>query len=179
MSERFEYFENFNKKPLQESNQENQMRRNLGSIERPNDAFEKKLGEKQLPSDRSVWVDAGIKDVPLNKINLDNSPVQSAEDFRKVPYPEMKAGVLKLEKEIRPAVKAGATNDDFHDMDQRNGLDYPNGSQRIYESFYGDTAIRLDNCGGRYEVVNGYHRLFIANELKLETIPARVYEKKV
>ncbi|HIC87994.1 MAG TPA: hypothetical protein EYP04_01110 [Anaerolineae bacterium] len=34
--------------------------------------------------------------------------------------------------------------------------------------------MRLNKMGDRYQVVNGYHRLFIARQLGIKTVPARV-----
>ena len=48
------------------------------------------------------------------------------------------------------------------------------GYHNIYRVFYGDEAIALEKMGNGYRVLNGYHRLTVAKELGLTTIPARV-----
>lgn len=47
---------------------------------------------------------------------------------------------------------------------------------RIYDAFYGSVCIRLNKTDQGYTVINGYHRLFVAKELGLETVPAQVVE---
>jgi hypothetical protein len=75
-------------------------------------------------------------------------------------------------------VEKGAGVDDFQNLDLQRGVNYAHGSQRVYEAFYGQEPIRLNKIGDRYEVVNGYHRLYVAKEMNLSTVPARVIEKK-
>jgi hypothetical protein len=133
--------------------------------------------ESDAPSD-SEWVDRGIQDVPLDTIDISDSPVEGEEDFRKVSHDDMVEGFSKLEKVVRPAVEQGADGDTFYQMDQVQGLDYEHGYQRIYDSFYGTDAIRLNRDGERTTVVNGYHRLQVARELGIKTVPARVIERR-
>ena len=75
---------------------------------------------------------------------------------------------------MRPAVRQGADGDDFARLDAERGLAYEHGYRRVYDAFYGNDAIRLERVGDTYQVVNGYHRLFVARELGLATVPARV-----
>lgn len=125
---------------------------------------------------REQPVDRGIQDVLLEQVDLSDSHVQSEEDFTKVSKAEMLEGFAKLQSVVRPAVEKGANADYFSQMDEEQGLDYKNGYRKIYDAFYGDDAIRLDKVGDTYTVTNGYHRLAVAQELGLETIPARVIE---
>lgn len=116
-----------------------------------------------------------IQDVPLDLINLDDTYVQSAADFHKVPYEEMRAGVCQLVEVVRPAVQAGANGDYFSQLDEQHDLDYVRGYRKIYDAFYGTTdPIRLEKSHDRYQVIGGYHRLLVAKELGLHSIPAHV-----
>lgn len=133
-------------------------------------------GKKDAPSE-SEWVDQGIQDVPVDKIDMSDSPVQDTGDFQKVSHEEMAEGFRKLEEEVRPAVERGADGDYFYQLDQECGLDYEHGYRRVYDAFYGDSSIRLDKVDDTYDVVNGYHRLAVARELGLKTVPARVIER--
>jgi len=119
------------------------------------------------------WQDIGIQEVPLSQIDLSDSPVHSQGDFHKVSYDDMAHGLRTLEG-MKPEIARGANADYFADQDRRAGLPYPYGRQRIYEAFYGQEAIRLNQQGNRYTVVNGYHRLCVAKDLGLQTVPARV-----
>ncbi len=120
-------------------------------------------------------VDSHVQDVPLDLIDLDDSYVQSSADFHKVPYEEMRAGVQKLVEVVRPAMQAGADGDYFSQLDAQHDLDYTRGYRIIYDAFYGTTdPIRLEKTHDRYQVIGGYHRLLVAKELGLHSIPAHV-----
>lgn len=124
------------------------------------------------------WVDSGIQNVSLDAIDVQDSYVETPDDFKKVSHEEMTRGMEVLESEVRPAVEQGFDADHFREVDQARGVDYAHGTQRVYEAFYGDEPIRLNRIGDRYEVVNGYHRLYVAREMGLDTVPARVIEKR-
>lgn len=124
-----------------------------------------------------AWQEMGIKDVALSEINLSDSYVHSLEDFKKVSYEAMVNGIEKLQVTVRPAVAAGANGDTFSDLDAQQGQPYEQGYRRIYDAFYGDDAIRLEKVKGQYQVTNGYHRLFVAQQLGLDSLPANVVEK--
>jgi hypothetical protein len=126
----------------------------------------------------SDWVEQGIQDVPVDKIDLSESPVKSEMDFHKTSHDEMVRGFDTLKKEIRPALEKGADTDYFRNLDQQRGVDYAHGTQRVYEAFYGKDAIRIEKIGDHYTVINGYHRLFVAKELNVPNVPASVVEKR-
>lgn len=173
MSERFEYFE---KHPETPAFKAEDIHANFQPRDIP--TAEKEPLKEGEPLNKGAWVEKGMQDVPVYKIDISDSPVKGVDDFKKVPHSEMVRGFHTLETEVHPAVEKGARNDDFRAMDQRRGLEYPQGSQKIYESFYGQDAIRLEKMGDSYKVINGYHRLYVANELKIPTVPARVIEKQ-
>jgi len=122
----------------------------------------------------SPWIDTGIQAVDLELVDLSGSPVADTGDFHKVSAQEMGEGFRKLQDVVAPAVAQGGDGDHFSRLDAAQGLDYAHGSRRIYDAFYGQDCIRLDKIGDRYQVVNGYHRLFIARQLGIKTLPARV-----
>jgi hypothetical protein len=44
-----------------------------------------------------------------------------------------------------------------------------------YSGFFGDdNAIRLASSGGRYNIENGYHRIWVARQMEMTHVPARV-----
>jgi len=168
-----EIFDDFEKTKTEHQQVEKNLHRNL----RPDKLEQEPSIVKENDSNKATWVDSGIKNVPLNKIDVSDSYVKSPEDFKKVPHNEMVNGFKVLEEEVRPDVEKGATADRFRVRDQARGIEYPNGSQRVYDAFYGHDAIRLEYDGEKYRVINGYHRLYIAQELGLSTVPARVIEQ--
>ena len=128
--------------------------------------------------EKREWVNKGIQDVSVDRVGLRDSPVHNESDFRKVSKAEMLEGFEKLETTVRPAVGKGADGDYFSDLDKAQGLDYEHGYRRVYDSFYGNEPIRLEKTGDTYNVVNGYHRLAIAKEIGLTTVPAWVVEPR-
>lgn len=131
-------------------------------------------GSPPVPGD---WVDRGIQDVPVAGLP-DPEGVDDAGDFKKVPLEEMKVGLTRLQ-EMKPVIDSGegANTDYWHELDHQRGLAYPDGYQKVYESFYGQDAIRLDKDGDQYDIVNGRHRIFMAKQMGIGTLPARVIEK--
>lgn len=117
----------------------------------------------------------GIDMVPLDKIDLSDSHVAGSGDFKKVSPQTMIEGFQKLQDVVIPAVARGADADYFARLDASQGLDNANGYLNIYHVFYGDiSCIRLDKVGNKYTVTNGYHRLFIARQLGITSVPAKV-----
>lgn len=136
----------------------------------------KTIQEGEEKNEEREWVNRGITDVPINSIDVRDTVIKGESDFHKVTHDQMKDGVKKLESSVRPAVEQGADGDYFSDLDQQKGLDYEHGYRRVYDAFYGNEPIRLDKDGDTYTVTNGYHRIFVAKELGIQTIPALVIE---
>jgi hypothetical protein len=113
----------------------------------------------------------GVEAVPLTDVD---EAIDADLPFEKVPRADMVAGIERLESVVRPAVEQGADGEYFSWLDATRSLDYERGDRRVYDAFYGDTAIRLERAGGRYRVVNGRHRLLVARELGLRSIVARI-----
>lgn len=173
MAERFERYERSESPDRDEA-----LHRCFRPMDGPPPEREQLVGAKEgEPRQEGTWMDRGIQDVPLDRISLEDSPVHNANDFVKVPHDEMIQGIRVLESDVRPAVARGATRDDFEELDRVRGLDYAHSHQRVYDAFYGDQPIQLAKVGDQYTVASGgYHRLYVARELGLSTVPARVRE---
>jgi hypothetical protein len=125
------------------------------------------------------WVDNGIQNVPVEKVNTSDSRVKGPENFEKVSYEEMKRGTEIMTNFIRPNVEQGWTAENFRAYDQAKGLDYRGSTLRIYDAYYGRNPISVCKIGDSYTIANGgYHRMFVAKEMRVDTVPARVYELK-
>jgi hypothetical protein len=122
----------------------------------------------------SGWVDQGVQAIAVDQIDLTQSPVQGLADFHKITPQEVTIGFQKLQTVVAPAVAQGHGADYFAQLDVAQGLSGEDGYQHIYEVFYGGDAIRLNKVGNSYDVVNGYHRLYIARQLGLKSVPAHV-----
>lgn len=123
------------------------------------------------------WVDRGVENVAVEKINTSDSIVKTSKNFEKVSFEEMKRGTEVMNSFVRPNVERGWTAEEFRAYDQAYGLDYQHSTLKIYDAYYGGSSISLCKIGDNYTVADGgYHRLFVAKEIGLETVPARVYE---
>lgn len=135
-------------------------------------------GEADAPAPGD-WVDRGIQDVPVADLP-EPEGVEDASDFEKVSPEEMQVGLARLQ-EMKPVIDSGegANTDYWREFDRQRGLAYPDGYQKVYESFYGQDAIRLNKDGNQYDIVNGRHRIFMARQMGMDTVPARVIEKRL
>jgi hypothetical protein len=111
----------------------------------------------------------------LDRVDIGDSGVSGPESFHKTDYATMREGTQRLDEVVLPAVQRGADGDHFARMDAERGLDYEHGYQRVYDAFFGTDSLRLDaRADGSYAVTNGYHRIHVARELGLRTLPARI-----
>ena len=102
----------------------------------------------------------------------------SKDDFHKYSYDEMLAGALRFDREVRPAIETGSERDYFQAKDREAGSEYEHGLERLYDVFYGSEPIRLTKLkNGRLEITNGRHRLFVAKQAGIRTIPASLAEE--
>lgn len=114
--------------------------------------------------------------IAIADIDLSDSHVKAATDFKKVAPDQMKDGFHKLQSIVLPAVAQGADDDYFARLDASQGLENANGYSHIYHVFFSDPdSIRLSNMNGRLTVVNGFHRIYIAQQLGITHLPARVF----
>jgi|GEM_PF-3454526 len=116
----------------------------------------------------------GFRMVPVDAIDDRDNPVTGPGDFSKVPYPQMQAGMRTLADSVLPLVQSGADGDFFRGRDQQQGLSYINGQQAIYDAFFGSGHIWLDYQNGAYTVGNGRHRIYLARQMGMTHLPARV-----
>ncbi len=120
------------------------------------------------------WVEKGIQDVVVSSLP-DDGELNGPANFHKVKLDEMKAGLQRFQQML-PVIKSGvgANKDYWRQIDKQRGLNYSNGYLRIYEAFYGQDAIRVVKIGNNYDVINGRHRIWLAKQMGIKTLPAMV-----
>lgn len=130
-----------------------------------------------------------LSDAPLpagfSWVNLDDISPEAMgrlpEEFRKVDYAEMRRGFDVLKNEILPLVNESPQNanaDYLWRQDRENGLDESNGSQRVFNAFFGKDPIHLERgkCERYYGITNGQHRIRVARDLGWRAVPAEAKE---
>ncbi len=119
-----------------------------------------------IGSDGHVMVDLSLIDIESN--------ISGPEDFAKVSLAEMKDGIAKLESTVLPVVARGGGLAELRVRDTHGrgrGASYTD----VYEAFFGATSIKLARKpDGRYEVINGRHRIWAARQIGLDTLPVLV-----
>ncbi len=120
-----------------------------------------------------------LVEAPLDRLDTSKSGVTGPESFSKTDYARMRQGVQRLDEVVLDAVRNGADGEHFARMDAQRGLDYEGGYQRVYEAFFGGDSLRLDHrSDGTYEVIDGLHRIHVARELGLSSLPARIAPRR-
>jgi hypothetical protein len=81
-----------------------------------------------------------------------------------------------LGRPVGPGVAAGKTREDFAARDARSNAQPLRRTADVYDMFLGSDRIRVDRRpDGSMDVVNGRHRLLIARELGIKTLPGQVF----
>ena len=90
----------------------------------------------------------------------------------------MMAGLSRLQ-EMQPLIEegTGANSDYWRAIDTERGLDYADGYQRVHEAFYGNDAIKVTVDGTNYDIINGRHRIWLAQKMGIDYLPMQVTEK--
>jgi hypothetical protein len=126
------------------------------------------------PTAVSGWTTRDHVVIDVSRIDHDENPISGPDDYGKVPFETMLAGVERFEAVVRPAVEKGADKDTFRQIDEELGLEFPKGYQVVYEAFYGLDPIRVTWDGSRYTAESGRHRIFAALSMGVTNLPARV-----
>jgi len=124
----------------------------------------------------------GFQWVPLHEVDLRNDlgGIQSEADFRKATYSTILNGMAALRKEVLPRMAQDPrmfTSDSFAELDRQEGRSYQSGLQGIFDAFFGSMDyVYLERGKGEssFSVINGCHRIVVAQEMGWDAIPARV-----
>lgn len=113
-----------------------------------------------------------MEDIDLRKVIDDRS---SSLNFEKVSRDQVAWGLDRLKSVVEPALRMGKGLEYFASRDSAEGLSGERSYSGVYNWFYNSQhAIKLTRASGGLVVSNGYHRLAVARELGIETLPAVV-----
>jgi hypothetical protein len=123
-----------------------------------------------------------IRDVPLSQIK--DPGISGPEDFRSDSYEGMNQELDRLQQ-LRSYVETGQAEQVADDWDRQAKLGhysetgYTRGYTDAYKSYYQTDPVALSPTeDGQYDILNGRHRVYLAQSKGMETIPARVIENK-
>ena len=137
------------------------------------DSSEAKTASVPLPRGFQ-WVD--LSDIEVAR---DLRDIQGREAFLKTDYETMSRGLQSLQSEILPRLASAGTvaRDLFADLDRAADRTYEQGLQRVYEAFFGDQDyiyLERGRDAEKFSIVNGRHRIKVAQDLGWDQIPAQV-----
>lgn len=117
----------------------------------------------------------GIVMVPLSMIEDADTAVTGEESFGKgYSTRDLAWAHNALIDVVLPTLAQGGTLDTLTARDVAEGRVGARSYADTYSGFFGTSSIALDQTPNGYQVTNGYHRIWVARELGLETVPARV-----
>lgn len=121
---------------------------------------------------------AGFAMVPLSMIDNSDSTVTGPESFEKGYTPEDLAWAHStLHETVLPAMKAGKGPGYFQDRDADANRFGSRSLADTYGGFFGDSCIKLepaDPATGKHKIGNGYHRVWVAQQMGLSHVAARL-----
>ena len=123
----------------------------------------------------------GLADLDVSSADLDDNPVldddRSHGTFGKggLSRADYRWAVQTWDDTVGPGVAGGKTREHFVERDARSKAQPLRRTADVYDMFLGSDRIRVDRRpDGSLDVVNGRHRLIIARELGIKTLPGQV-----
>lgn len=111
----------------------------------------------------------------INIESLDISGINDADDFEKVSMSEMAEGINKLQYMLSIMLDgAGMTADYWSNIDEQESNEYSSGYRRVYDAFFGDSAIYVEKYNGKFNVINGRHRIRLARQMGIYYLPVKL-----
>lgn len=139
------------------------------------------LGTATVRKPDAAIAAAGLIDLDVNSADLEENPVldddRTQGTFGKggLSRSDYRWAVQAWHDIVGPGIAAGKTRQDFADRDARSAAQPLRRTADVYDVFLGSDRIRVDKrSDGSLEVVNGRHRLLIARELGINTLPGQV-----
>lgn len=119
---------------------------------------------------------ADIALVSLSSVDVGDSMVHGTGDFtRGDSASDLSWAVEKFFDVVLPTLQQGGTRADLADRDSSSGQTGVRSLAGTYDGFLGNQAPVLSaRPDGSFEVVNGYHRIWCAQQLGFDSIPARL-----
>ncbi len=138
-------------------------------------------GTGSAPTTATPLAGIGLVDLDVSSADLDDSPIldddRSQGTFGKggLSRADYRWAVQTWNDTVGPGVAGGKTREDFVEQDIRSDAQPFRRTADVYDMFLGSDRIRADRRpDGSFDIVNGRHRLLIARELGIKTLPGQV-----
>ncbi len=136
-----------------------------------------------LPTGGDSVAGTELANVDVSSADLDDTPILD-DDYAKGTFgkgglsrADYRWAVQTWNDTVGPGVAAGETREDFVERDNRSNAQPLRRTADVYDIFLGSDRIRADRrLDGSLDIVNGRHRLVIARELGIKTLPGQVSE---
>ncbi len=81
-------------------------------------------------------------------------------------------------EEMKPRIVSGEGegSDYWAAQDRAKGLEYQDGYQRVYDTFYGSQHIRVEKTGNDFSIIHGRHRIWLAKRMGIRELPMEIVE---
>lgn len=125
------------------------------------------------------WLPVGYALVPISAI-ADDGGITAAADFDDNPNKhsirDLRWAVNALDEVVLPAM--GRKEDPLGYLERRDAAEGLVGGRsyaQTYRGFFGDDAVALSPLSdGTFDVINGYHRIWLLREAYVDHVPARI-----
>lgn len=119
--------------------------------------------------------DHGLSELQVDAADLADTPIQGEFGRGGASRADYRWAVQTWSDTVAPGVAKGMTRDDFTARDERNGAPPLRRTADVYDMFLGTDRIRVDRRpDGTLNIVNGRHRLQVARELGITSLPGQV-----
>lgn len=123
----------------------------------------------------------GLAELDVSSAALDENPVLDDDRARGkfgkggLTRADYRWAVQTWNDTVGPGVAGGKTREDFAERDGRSNAQPLRRTADVYDMFLGTDRIRVDRQpDGSLTIVNGRHRLLIAKELGIKSLPGQV-----
>lgn len=115
--------------------------------------------------------------VDVMSADLTENPIQGEFGRGGATRADYRWAVQTWHDTIAPGLARGMSRSDFEADDALRGAQPLRRTADVYDMFLGDDHIRVDRRpDGTFNVISGRHRLQIARDLGIESLPGKIYE---
>jgi hypothetical protein len=117
-----------------------------------------------------------MQDVELSNVDYSDNPIAGSFEKGGAKLADYRWAVETWETVVRPGVNRGMSRDDFAQRDRERGASPFRRTADVHDLFLGDSdrILLSRRSDGRFDVVNGRHRVHVARQLGIKSLPARI-----